>query len=47
MKPMDGMAMDMMKDYCDRMCAMMDMGMPVMMMCHGMPMMMMCMPAKK
>jgi hypothetical protein len=46
MKPMDGMAMDMMKDCCDRMNAAMSMGMPAMMMCPNMPMMM-CMPAKK
>jgi len=46
MKPMDGMAMDMMKECCDRMNAAMSMGMPTMMMCPNMPMMM-CMSMKK
>ncbi|MGH9916789.1 MAG: hypothetical protein ACRD63_16050, partial [Pyrinomonadaceae bacterium] len=40
MMPMEGMSMEMMKDCCDRMTAMMNMGMPMMMSCGGMPMMM-------
>jgi hypothetical protein len=45
MMPMDGMAMDMFKDACQRMMTMMAGGMPCMMMCGGM--MMMCMPMMK
>ena len=43
MMPMDAGNMEMMKECCDAMNAMMGMGMPMMMMCNGMPMMM-CMP---
>lgn len=46
MMPMEGMSMDMMKECCERMMAMMNYGMPCMMMCPGMPMMM-CTAAKK
>jgi hypothetical protein len=42
MMPGEGMTMDMMKDCCMMMQAMMKQGMPVMMTCNGMPMMTMC-----
>jgi hypothetical protein len=40
MKPMTGMTMEMFKQCCDCMMAMMNAGMPMMMCCGGMPMMM-------
>jgi len=43
MTPMEGMSMDMFTMACQRMMAMMNAGMPMMMSCCGMPMMM-CMP---
>ncbi len=39
MKPMEGISMDMIKDYCERLTTMMGYGMPAMMMCTGTPMM--------
>jgi len=41
MLTMDMAQMDMMKERCEQMMNMMNMGMPCMMMCGGMPMMMM------
>jgi hypothetical protein len=38
--PMDASQMDMMRERCNAMTAMMAMGMPMMMMCGGMPIMM-------
>jgi len=40
MMPMEGVSMDMMRECCDAMNAMMAMGMPCMMSCGGIPMMM-------
>jgi hypothetical protein len=45
MMPMGGMAMPAFTEACERMMAMMNMGMPCMMACGGM--MMMCMPMMK
>jgi hypothetical protein len=46
MMPADGISMEMFKQACMNMQAMMGAGMPMMMMCGGMPMMM-CMMADK
>jgi len=40
MKPLAGMSMEMMKQCCEGMMAMMKAGMPMMMGCGGLPMMM-------
>jgi len=45
MMPMDASQMDLMRERCDAMTAMMTMGMPMMMMCGGMPIMMCTMGA--
>jgi hypothetical protein len=43
MMPMDSSQMEMMKECCDALNAMMAMGMPITLMCNGMPMMTMVM----